>query len=546
MLFSRSIVTAAVLSLVSLLADRGAAQPPAEAYVPPSAMAALTIRPQVLFNHPDVLQSPLRMFPVEVAEAWGEENFGISPLAIAEIKALVGMPLGPGPPPVGMVVTLLEDFDPSNIAAEMLAGEPGEVDGWTRYPLATGNPMVELVLVPVDSRVVLVADPLMLEGMRGAEQGVGPLAELLAANPIGAADVQLAVPLQPLRPFVGPAVESLPPDMPDEIADLVRSAVLIHAAVLRVKFTGSDLAVRLEVIGDDEQAAERLLAASRRALQFGKAATLAELAEMAAEMEPGKVADAMNRYAQRLADEMFDAYKPSRRDQRVVLDYRSDVTLATSGILVGLLLPAVQASRAAARRMSSSNNLKQVGLAMHNFHDTYNELPLAAIHDDDGQPLLSWRVAILPFIEQPALFERFRLDEPWDSPHNIELLAEMPATYASPGIELQPGNTVIHAMIGEGMALSEDEAIRFQNFLDGLSNTILAIEGNSISQVPWTKPEALQIDPDDPLAHFHLAYPEGFNVLFADGAVRFFSNDIDTEIFGAMLTRDGGEAVSMP
>ena len=70
--------------------------------------------------------------------------------------------------------------------------------------------------------------------------------------------------------------------------------------------------------------------------------------------------------------------------------------------MVALLLPAVQAAREAARRAQCTNNLKQIGLAMHNYHSAYNHFPAAAITDDDGKPLLSWRVAILPYIEQAA------------------------------------------------------------------------------------------------------------------------------------------------
>src|SRR5438045_1511259 len=76
-------------------------------------------------------------------------------------------------------------------------------------------------------------------------------------------------------------------------------------------------------------------------------------------------------------------------------------------------------------RLTSSNNLKQIALAFHSFHDTYGGMPAAAICDKAGKPLLSWRVAILPWIEEGALYKQFKLDEPWDSKHNKALLKKM-------------------------------------------------------------------------------------------------------------------------
>ena len=101
-------------------------------------------------------------------------------------------------------------------------------------------------------------------------------------------------------------------------------------------------------------------------------------------------------------------------------------------LTVAMLLPAYRSAHEAARRARCVNNLKQIGLALHNYHDTYNVFPAAAITDPQGRPLLSWRVAILPFLEQAALYNKFHLDEPWNSPHNLTLVNEWPNLYACP------------------------------------------------------------------------------------------------------------------
>src|SRR6476469_182788 len=89
------------------------------------------------------------------------------------------------------------------------------------------------------------------------------------------------------------------------------------------------------------------------------------------------------------------------------------VVIAIIGVLVALLLPAVQAAREAARRMQCSNHLKQIGLALQNYHDTFGSLPPAYLADSQGKPIHSWRVLILPFLENTTLYDRYSFDEPW-------------------------------------------------------------------------------------------------------------------------------------
>ena len=136
---------------------------------------------------------------------------------------------------------------------------------------------------------------------------------------------------------------------------------------------------------------------------------------------------------------MADTMETMLKANQGTVELKSQANIATAGILVGLLLPAVQSARGAARRMTASNNLKQVMLGLHNYHDAYKRLPPSAITDDNGKPLLSWRVAVLPFVEEQALYEKFHLDEPWDSEHNLPLSKELPAAYDLPGIPLPQG-----------------------------------------------------------------------------------------------------------
>jgi prepilin-type processing-associated H-X9-DG protein len=219
------------------------------------------------------------------------------------------------------------------------------------------------------------------------------------------------------------------------------------------------------------------------------------------------------------------------------------VSPSTSGVLVGLMLPAVQTAREAARRAQCSNNLKQIMLAMHNYLSANNFFP-HDITDKDGKPLLSWRVAILPYIEQQDLYNRFKLDEPWDSPHNKELLKEMPTTYLCPSrARPEPFTTSYRGFAGAGAIFETSQTVGIQDVTDGTSNTIAVVEANEA--VPWSKPEDLPFDQaaKPSLYGAGSSHPRGFNAGFCDGSVRFIKNSISTIVFRALVTRNGGEVI---
>jgi prepilin-type processing-associated H-X9-DG protein len=217
---------------------------------------------------------------------------------------------------------------------------------------------------------------------------------------------------------------------------------------------------------------------------------------------------------------------------------------ATSGVLVGLLLPAVQSAREAARRAQCVNNIKQIMLAMHNYHSANNSFP-RDVTGKDGKPLLSWRVAILPYIEQAELYNKFKLDEPWDSPHNKELLKEMPPTFKCPSrAKPEPFTTTYRGFVGAGAMFETGQDIGIVNVTDGTSNTIAVAEASAA--VPWSKPADLPFDQQAQPSLYGAgsSHPGGFNCGFADGSVRFIKNSISAVVFKALITRNGGEVIN--
>ena len=200
--------------------------------------------------------------------------------------------------------------------------------------------------------------------------------------------------------------------------------------------------------------------------------------------------------------------------------------------------------------LPSTNNLKQIGLAMWNYHDANGRFPAAYSTDKQGKPLLSWRVHLLPYLEQQVLYHEFHLDEPWDSPHNKKLIGRMPAVYrfgAPSAVDKTDADGKTRYLVprGEATMFPGDKGVKVAEITDGTSNTVLAVEADEAHAVVWTKPEDWSYDPKKPLDGVRNAHPDGFLVAMADGSVHFMSNTIDPTTWGALLTRSGGEPVGL-
>ena len=226
------------------------------------------------------------------------------------------------------------------------------------------------------------------------------------------------------------------------------------------------------------------------------------------------------------------------------------ISPASTPVLAGMLLPAVQSAREAARRTQAMNNYRQVVLAMHNYESTHGRLPPQAICDKQGKPLLSWRVMLLPYIEDGDLYEQFRLDEPWDSEHNLKLVERMPAVYGDPAAPDQAarGLTTVQVLTGKDTPFPvPDRNPHLATISDGLSRTLAIVEAMPDKAVPWTKPDDLEFDPEDPLAGVGNPRRQAglFVAAMLDGSVRVLTPDIDPEVFKSLVTPTGGEPVGL-
>jgi hypothetical protein len=200
--------------------------------------------------------------------------------------------------------------------------------------------------------------------------------------------------------------------------------------------------------------------------------------------------------------------------------------------------------------------MRQIAIALHNYHDQNGRLPPAQVRAPDGSALYSWRVLILPYLEAEDLYKQFHLDEPWDSPHNKALIPRMPKEFAPLGVDdvkAEPFTTFYQVFVGPGTAFEGGQGLRLpDDFPAGTATTLLVVEAREA--VPWTKPVDLAYEPGRPVpslggvfkseGRFSLFGPNrvvGFHAALADGSVRFLSAHLREAVLRGMITRSGAE-----
>lgn len=237
----------------------------------------------------------------------------------------------------------------------------------------------------------------------------------------------------------------------------------------------------------------------------------------------------------------------STTDSQITLAMTS---LAESTAALNSMWKLTQPARSQAQRRTVINQLKHFGLAMHNFHDVHSRFPPQRLVDESGRSLLSWRVMILPYLDQANLYNQFRLDEPWDSEHNRKLISKMPAVYQSPDDSPESskaGKTRFVAPLTDGSLFGRrGESVRIRDILDGTSNTIMVLHASADHAVTWTQPEDLVVDQDKPIFEQIVGAAEALVGVWCDGAVHVVEPDVSDETLRALLTVDGGEIVEFP
>jgi hypothetical protein len=314
-------------------------------------------------------------------------------------------------------------------------------------------------------------------------------------------------------------IEELMPQLPEQVGGGA-STIITHGirwAAIAVDASPS-LSIRIRIKAQDSAAAEALRTKWLDALKFA-----------------GRNSDVRRAFPQ--FNQLSALLTPKLSGDRLtlVLDEKAVVASGALAPLQG----AVASARDSAKRAQSMNNLKQLALAMYGYYESgAKHFPSPASRTPDGKPLLSWRVAILPYIDRADLYKQFHLDEPWDSPHNKKLIEKMPAVFKSPRSKASDGRTGYLVPVGGGALYSSiaDEP-QIKDITDGTSHTIMIVEVDDLHSVIWTKPDDLTFEPGEPKKGL------GKQILaaFCDGSCQIIPGAVDDKALKALFTRAAGD-----
>jgi prepilin-type processing-associated H-X9-DG protein len=226
------------------------------------------------------------------------------------------------------------------------------------------------------------------------------------------------------------------------------------------------------------------------------------------------------------------------------------VAIVGAAVLAAILMPAASSARDAALRASCTGNLKQIAAAMLQYESTYGCFPPAYIADKRGKPIHSWRILLLPHLGHQDLYDRYRFDEPWDSPRNRRIsdlaigLFQCPAQPASK----QPITSYM-MVVGPHTISSGHESRKITEITDGLKDTIMLVEVAD-STIWWAEPEDLRFDTlnftinngkRQEISSYH---PGGVNTALCDGSVRLLKDSMNPQLVKAMITIDESDQVT--
>ena len=241
-----------------------------------------------------------------------------------------------------------------------------------------------------------------------------------------------------------------------------------------------------------------------------------------------------------LIAEFMGAVEPEVQNDSVVV--KLDKENKSIDKTVSIVRRTIDRVRQQASFAQCATNLKAMGLALHEFHAAHNHFPAAAIADESGRPLLSWRVAVLPFLGKMELYKQFHLDEPWDSEHNRTLVPLMPPVYACTAHKrAAEGMTTYLAPIGDGTVFPKDRAVEIKEITDGTSQTIMLVEADEDQGVVWTQPKDLELDPANPLRGLGHLHAGRVHLLLCDGSFIAIGTQVDPNDLAGLFTRSRGD-----
>ena len=232
--------------------------------------------------------------------------------------------------------------------------------------------------------------------------------------------------------------------------------------------------------------------------------------------------------SQMATQESWQASKPKRR-----VFLRCVGSMVILGLLAAFLWPVAKAMREVHRTNQCRDNLRRIGLALHTYNAEWNCLPPAYLVGEDGRRMHSWRVLILPYLGEEALYHQYRFDEPWDSPSNLDVARQMPLVYRCPeDWQAGPCDTSYALTVGPGAFCEGPTSTAFEEIADSAYLIIAVVETSGLA-IRWTQPRDLDTETmsyvinDTAVIAPRGNHYKGANFMFADGKVRFLVEPAD-------------------
>jgi hypothetical protein len=521
---------------------QAAAAGPLSPLVPADAFALASLRVADVWNAPPVRQTVTQLPPgiVDLDAELGkvEQKTGLRPDDVERATLVV---FNPKDETAWVVVTTRGPVNREKVTAALAAG--AKEASHQSKPYLVNAEGERLALHFADDRTFVFAPEASLKrclevAARPAPSGL--LAD--AASRAASGQEHLVAAIAPPPEDVQKALADAPPDVKPYLPVLeVRSAVLTANL-------GNALDLQLTATYADEAKAAAAKAAADQGLQKARDELAKAKDQMRGPGGPpgrgrGRAPQAPPQVQQMFtqAEAALKSLSPEQSGATLRVKFKADATGGAGGAMMaaGMLGPVMERLRAAGGNAESLNNLKQIALALHNYHDTHGHFPPAVIRSKAGKPLYSWRVELLPFLEERELYEEFHRDEPWDSPHNKALAARMPKVFALPGAPAAGDKTYYQVFTGPGTAFADPQGARIaRDFKDGTSNTLLVVE--AAQPVTWTEPRDLTYDTRQDPRRLVGRRGDKFQAVMADGRALLVPKSVsEASLRAAILPADG-------
>lgn len=476
--------------------------------------------------------SYFKYFPNEVVSAWGIKELGFDPMKITEITFLLKTPeTVDADPPEWATVLRFDEIQ--GLAGNMIDElKEKKVNGKTVF--AANRPYQPSFMV-FDESTIVVGDERFFQDISTAN-GNGQIAELIADSGV-AGQFQFYLDMQGMRPMYddmfGKLVEEF--ELPEPIARLSELSSMVRSIESGMETNnqfGADIIIRAY----SEEAAETSKEIICDAMRFGIETTLAQMQSQLDINDPVEMAKIT--YSKRMLEKYEKCLTPKIAGKNLKVKLEKDILSAP----VFAMIMGSFGYQMAGPTMKMTPELKhrQAALAFHNYESAYQSFPQNIVDAESGKPLMSRRVAILPFIEQYNLYQNLRMDEPWDSEHNKQFTSMLILTYG----ETPDAKTTVRYPVFPNSVWDENANLtEFRDITDGLSNTIHSIDAPPEAAIEWANPEPWKISTTNPMRDVFGDRDEVV-VTMLDGSSRtLLRKNMTNKKLKAMLTGNGGEVI---